>query len=142
MNHDGFQDIAIMAAGQSPDGNVLRGGRTFVLYGGIANLAALDAADGTSNGRIELSSFDAPTADGTHGFVINGYEIPVAWEIGIGLVSAAGDVNGDGVDDLLMSSYHGRERAGGVRRIRAGLHGGQHLPGGLRAEQPAGRKRG
>ena len=76
MNHDGFQDIAIMAAGQAPDGNVLRGGRTFVLYGGSANLAALDAADGTSNGRIELSSFDAPTADGTHGFVINGYEIP------------------------------------------------------------------
>ncbi len=104
MNHDGIPDIAIMAAGKSPDGNCLRGGRTFVLYGGSANLAALDAADGASDGRIGLSTFDAPAADGTHGFVINGYEIPALGREA-SLVSAAGDVNGDRVDDLLMSSY-------------------------------------
>lgn len=105
VNHDGIQDIVISAAGQTADGNALRGGRTFVLYGGSGNLAALDAADGAADdGRIGLSTFDAPAADGTHGFVINGYEIPLAQK-GAGLVSAAGDVNGDGVDDLLISSY-------------------------------------
>ena len=102
VNHDGIQDIAIAAVGQTPDGNILRGGRTFVLYGGSGNLAALDAADGAGDGRIGLSTFDAPAADGTLGFVINGYEIPVAGKEG-NRTSAAGDVNGDGVDDLLIT---------------------------------------
>jgi hypothetical protein len=76
MNHDGIQDIAVHANALAPDGNALLGGRTFVLYGGSASLAALDAADGVPDGHIQLSTFVAPTADGMHGFVINGYEIP------------------------------------------------------------------
>ena len=107
MNHDGIQDIAVMGAGVSASGNRLRGDRTFVLYGGSGSLAALDADDGASDGHIHLSTFDAPTADGTHGFAINGYEIPVAWDYqGFGsLMSAAGDVNGDHVDDLMISAF-------------------------------------
>ena len=44
--------------------------RSFVLFGGSENLAALDLADGVADGRIGLSTFDTAT-DGTRGFVIN-----------------------------------------------------------------------
>jgi len=46
--------------------------------------------------------FDSSTLDGTNGFVINGIEELV----GIGRTSAsgAGDVNGDGVDDLIIGA--------------------------------------
>ena len=62
-----------------------------MLFGGSENLAALDLADGTTDGHIGLSTFDT-AADGTRGFVIDS------------LASyAAGDVNGDHVDDLVTA---------------------------------------
>jgi hypothetical protein len=107
LNHDGIADIAMMASGRSSSDTYLRGGRTFVLYGGIANLAALDVADGLADGRIQLSTLDAPTADGAHGFVVNGEDLGLPWSSGVGFYSqphAAGDVNGDQVDDLFVFS--------------------------------------
>ncbi len=59
-----------------------------MLFGGSDNLAALDLADSVSDGHIDLSTFDT-APDVTRGFVVSGG------------FSAAGDVNGDQVGDLL-----------------------------------------
>ena len=71
-------------------------GQTFVLYGGHANLAALDLADGSPDGQIDLAELD-----GTHGFTING---AVAGEPDRDGSSGAGDLNGDHVDDLVIAT--------------------------------------
>ena len=52
-----------------------------------------------ANAIIELSSLD-----GTNGFVING--IDAFDQSGIS-VSAAGDVNGDGIDDIIIGAHGG-----------------------------------
>ncbi len=67
--------------------------RSLVLFGGSENLAALDLADGDSDGHIELSTFDT-APDVTHGFAINGS----------GGIQGVGDVNGDQVDDWEVSN--------------------------------------
>jgi hypothetical protein len=105
INHDGVPDIVIGSDGRSPSGDRLDGGRTFAIFGGSAHLAALDSADGTLDGRINLSGLD-----GTHGFVMNGIAAPgVTDSTGTlaGRVSAAGDVNGDSVDDLVIGANGG-----------------------------------
>ena len=68
INGDGFSDIAIDQARPAASG----GCRTFMLFGGSDNLAALDQADGTTDGHIKLSTIDTAT-DGTRGFVIDSY---------------------------------------------------------------------
>jgi hypothetical protein len=96
INHDGIPDMALGAIWASPAGR-LNAGETFVLYGGAAHLGTLDLADGTQDGRIELSNLD-----GTHGFTMQG----VAGDFS-GRVSAASDVNGDHVDDLVIGANGG-----------------------------------
>ena len=82
INHDSISDIVIGSDGRSPSGDRLDGGRTFAIYGGSANLAALDFADGTQDGRISLSMLD-----GTYGFVIKGIAAP-------GVTDSAGTLAG------------------------------------------------
>ena len=90
INGDGIPDIAITQSRPASSG----GSRTFVLFGGSENLAALDLADGAADGHIGLSTFDT-APDVTRGFVING---------GSGVLGA-GDVNGDHVDDLMTIGW-------------------------------------
>ena len=87
INGDGVPDIAVSQSRPTANG----GNRTFMLFGGSENLAALDLADGDSDGHIKLSTLEA-APDVTRGFVIKLGNYPVA----------AGDVNGDHVDDLMM----------------------------------------
>jgi hypothetical protein len=85
INGDGVSDILLSQS--------LPTSRTAILFGGSENLAALDVADGyPADGHIGLSLLDSAT-DGTHGFVIDRND-----------ARAAGDVNGDGVDDLVTRS--------------------------------------
>ncbi len=91
VNHDGIPDIALGAIWSTASPDRTDSGRTFVIFGGLANLQALDAADGTTDGVINLDSLD-----GVHGFTING----TAANQRAGVIKGLGDVNGDGVDDI------------------------------------------
>ncbi len=83
VNGDGISDLMLSAPFASPNGND-QAGETYVVFGTSAGFSA----------SLELSSLD-----GTNGFVVHG----VAAEDRSGQLGAA-DVNGDGVDDLLIGA--------------------------------------
>ena len=88
FNDDGVADLIVGAAGADPNG-VLSAGESYVVFGGT-NVG--------SGGVIELSLID-----GSNGFVINGID---QLSFSGASVSDAGDVNGDGVADLILSLIH------------------------------------
>ena len=82
INGDGFDDLLIGAAGSDPNG-----ASSFIVFG--TNAGFPDA-------------FAVSSLDGTNGFSIDGSAF---LEFGIGAgVSAAGDVNSDGFDDIIIGS--------------------------------------
>ena len=85
VNGDGIDDLIIGAANADPNGKE-SAGESYVVFGG-SNVG--------SSGRLKLSDLD-----GTNGFVINGID---SWDISGLSVSNAGDINGDGIDDLIIS---------------------------------------
>ena len=95
VNGDGVGDLLIGAPGADPAGNT-NAGNSYVVFGGSANLAALDAADGTSNGSISLANLN-----GTTGFVLIG--VGAADQSG-GSVRGLGDINGNGIADLAVGA--------------------------------------
>ena len=89
INGDGISDIVIGARSANPNDKV-DAGETYVIFGST-NLG--------SSGVLELSDLD-----GSDGFVINGVD---AQDNSGRSVSGVGDINGDGVDDLLISAELG-----------------------------------
>ena len=88
VNGDGLHDLIIGAYGSSPI-NGFRPGSSYVVFG---------KNTGFSN-TLELADLD-----GNNGFVING----IINEENFGAsVSQAGDVNGDGIDDIIIGAYLG-----------------------------------
>jgi hypothetical protein len=85
VNGDGFDDILIGASSADPNSNP-DAGETYVVFGSDAGFDP---------------SFDLAGLDGSNGFVLNGIEL--GDESGHS-VSSAGDVNGDGFDDILISA--------------------------------------
>ena len=83
VNGDGLDDLIVGALGNDPDG--VSSGASFVVFG---------KTDGSA---VELSDVE----DGTGGFVINGVS---EGDISGRSVSSAGDVNGDGFDDLIVGA--------------------------------------
>lgn len=85
VNGDGTDDLIVVAVGPE---NGEADGEAYVVFGG-ATLTSGDLDD---------------LAEGAGGFTITGLE--TAWEKGR-LVDGAGDVNGDGLDDLIVGSPDG-----------------------------------
>ena len=89
VNGDGIDDLIIGADSGAPGGKE-NAGRSYVVFGSDAPFAA---------------SLDLATLDGANGFVINGIDE----EDSLGSsVSGAGDVNGDGLDDLIIGAPFAR----------------------------------
>ncbi|WP_090717438.1 integrin alpha, partial [Bathymodiolus azoricus thioautotrophic gill symbiont] len=86
VNGDGLDDLIVGAREANPSGK-LNAGKSYVVFGKQDNTDA-----------IELSAIVA----GTGGFVING---ELAGDESGYSVSSAGDVNGDGLDDLIVGAY-------------------------------------
>ncbi|VVM26228.1 Flagellar hook-length control protein FliK [uncultured Gammaproteobacteria bacterium] len=86
VNGDGLDDLIVGARAADPS-NKLNAGKSYVVFGKKDNTNA-----------IELSDIVA----GTGGFVING---ELAYDKSGWSVSSAGDVNGDGLDDLIVGAY-------------------------------------
>ncbi|CAC9549109.1 hypothetical protein [uncultured Gammaproteobacteria bacterium] len=90
VNGDGLNDLIVGARGK------LKAGKFYVIFGK------------KDNTTIELSAI----ASGTGGFVINGENMSNFNFRGIS-VSTAGDVNGDGLDDLIVGA-HGAQQSNGA----------------------------
>ena len=86
VNGDGVADLIIGAFGADPNGG--NSGESYVLFGG--------GSVGVT-GTVELSSLD-----GSDGFVINGID---GGDLSGNSVSSAGDVNGDGVADMIIGAF-------------------------------------
>lgn len=92
INGDGFADLIIGAPYADPNGNF--SGTSYVVFG-------------TDQGFTNPLSLSA--LDGNNGFVINGENV---FDFSGFSVSAAGDINGDGVDDLVLGAPGASPNAG------------------------------
>ena len=103
VNGDGFDDLIIGARQADPGGNG-EAGESYVVFGAAGGFAA---------------SFDLSTLDGTNGFRLDG--IDASDRSGVS-VSDAGDVNGDGFDDIIIGAY--KASPGGEAYVVFGAAGG------------------
>ena len=90
LNGDGFDDVVVGSELARPDG-INTTGQAFVIYG----------RDGSGGTTPFSAAFDTSTIDGVNGFEINGLG---AGDLLGREVSGAGDLNGDGIDDLLIGA--------------------------------------
>ena len=86
VNNDGYEDLIIGARDADSNGNI-DAGAAYVVFGGETI---------GSNGSVELSDLD-----GSDGFTVQGKD--VGDRLGLA-VSSAGDLNGDGIDDIVIGS--------------------------------------
>ena len=84
VNGDGLDDLIIGANGADANGN--NSGQSYVVFGRSSGFGA----------SLELTSLD-----GTNGFALNG---SAENDLSGFSVSSAGDVNGDGLDDLIIGA--------------------------------------
>ncbi|MEH1864570.1 MAG: tandem-95 repeat protein, partial [Nostoc sp.] len=87
INGDGFDDLIIGATGADPNGQ-WNAGSSYVVFG--------------SNSGFD-AQFNLSSLNGSNGFVINGI---AAYDLSGGSVSSAGDINGDGFDDLIIGARY------------------------------------
>jgi len=97
VNGDGIDDLVFGASQADPDGR-LDAGESYVVFGSTAGFPV---------------SLDFSALDGDNGFVLKGVN---AHDRSGGAVSGAGDINGDGIDDLII----GAANAGSDERESAG----------------------
>ncbi|GLQ23912.1 hypothetical protein GCM10007853_17860 [Algimonas ampicilliniresistens] len=94
VNGDGFDDLVVGAPGGDDGGE--NAGEAYVVFGGAGGFGA---ADGSGRQVIDLTSLTV-----LQGFIIQGDTIGDRTGFS---VSSAGDVNGDGFDDLIIGARWG-----------------------------------
>jgi len=92
FNGDGFDDVLVAAS--RGDTSLTESGISYVLFGGPPN---------AGQQVIELSQFDQPGVDAVNGMQMNGVMVQ---DRSGEQVNAAGDLNGDGREDLLISTIN------------------------------------
>ena len=95
VNGDGIDDLIVGAPGADPDGDAA--GESYVVFGTDTGFAA---------------SLDLSALDGSNGFRLDGID---AYDRSGSSVAGAGDVNGDGIDDLIVGAP-GPTRTASLRR--------------------------
>ena len=112
VNGDGYDDLIIGASSADPNGDN-QAGETYIIYGGAS-------APGTG-GVLDLSALD-----GTNGFILTGIDAGdrAGWS-----VSSAGDVNGDGYDDLIIGARYADPNGVGNAGETYVVYGGANAPG-------------
>ncbi|MBU7586378.1 MAG: FG-GAP repeat protein, partial [Nostoc sp. TH1S01] len=85
INGDGIDDLIIGAYRADPNGQNYAG-ESYVVFGSRNGFGA---------------SFNLSSLDGSNGFVINGID---EFDFSGRSVSGAGDINGDGIDDLIIGA--------------------------------------
>ena len=106
INGDGFDDVIIGAYGADPNGSF--SGASYVVFGAAGGFAA----------NLNLSALN-----GTNGFQING---EVADDRSGRSVASAGDINGDGFEDLIIGAFGADPNGGrsGASYVVFGAAGG------------------
>jgi VCBS repeat-containing protein len=99
VNGDGFDDLIVGAATGDDGGS--NAGEAYVVFG---TASGFGTADGSGRRVVDLTTLTA-----AHGFIIQG---AAAYDEAGWSVSAAGDVNGDGFDDLIVGARGGSAYAG------------------------------
>ena len=107
VNGDGFDDLIIGATNADPNGT--GSGASYVVFGQAGGFAA----------NVELSDLD-----GTNGFQING---EAAGDYSGLSVASAGDVNGDGFDDLIIGAHERQPERKPLRGQLCGVRAGWGL---------------
>jgi Domain of unknown function (DUF4114)/FG-GAP repeat len=105
INGDGFDDLIIGANDGNPDSKEFAG-RTYVVFG----------KDGNFGDTLELANLD-----GNNGFVINGIK---AFDNSGWSVSALGDINSDGIDDIIIGANNGGTASAGQSYVIYGNNDG------------------
>ncbi|MEM6936716.1 MAG: integrin alpha, partial [Pseudomonadota bacterium] len=85
VNGDGIDDLIIGAVGADPNGNDFAG-ESYIVFGRSTGFPV---------------NFKLAELDGTNGFVLNGIDTN---DYSGGSVSGAGDVNGDGIEDIIIGA--------------------------------------
>ena len=99
VNGDGFDDRIVGASGADPNGDD-RAGEAYVVFGTASGF-------GTDVGGRQV--IDLTTLSAAEGFIIQG---DAAGDLAGRSVSSAGDVNGDGFDDLIVGAPYGDDGGG------------------------------
>ncbi|MEH2015381.1 beta strand repeat-containing protein [Nostoc sp.] len=89
INSDGIDDLIIGALSASPNG-IVESGQSYVVFGNKGGFGA----------QLNVS-----TLNGSNGFAINGIN---AYDRSGNSVSSTGDINGDGIDDLIIGTGSGQ----------------------------------